>query len=56
MCEAAEIFVMAGHEAGIVTFGKNFEDAFDVLMRERKDHLLAFENGFHERIPSRHDG
>ena len=26
---------MAGHEGGIVTFGKNFEDAFDVVMRER---------------------
>ena len=30
-----EIFVMAGHEGGIVTFGKNLEDAFDVVMRER---------------------
>ena len=29
------IFVMAGHEAGIVTFGRNLEDAFDVVMRER---------------------
>ena len=27
---------MAGHEGGIVTFGKNLEDAFDVVMRERK--------------------
>jgi len=31
-----EIFVMAGHEGGIVTFGKNLEDAFDVVMRERR--------------------
>ena len=31
-----EIFVMAGHEGGIVTFGKNLEDAFDVLKRERE--------------------
>jgi ribulose-5-phosphate 4-epimerase/fuculose-1-phosphate aldolase len=31
-----KIFVMAGHEGGIVTFGKNFEDAFDILTRERK--------------------
>jgi L-ribulose-5-phosphate 4-epimerase len=31
-----QIFVMAGHEAGIVTFGKNLEDAFDVLMRARE--------------------
>ena len=29
------IFAMAGHEAGIVTFGKDLDDAFDVLMRER---------------------
>ena len=32
-----KIFAMAGHEAGIVTFGKNLEDAFDVVMRERKE-------------------
>jgi L-ribulose-5-phosphate 4-epimerase len=32
-----EIFVMAGHEGGIVTFGKNFEDAFEVVMRERRE-------------------
>jgi hypothetical protein len=32
-----QIFVMAGHEAGIVTFGKNLENAFDVLMREQKE-------------------
>jgi L-ribulose-5-phosphate 4-epimerase len=32
-----EIFVMAGHEGGIVTFGKNLEDAFDVVMRERSE-------------------
>ncbi len=28
--------VMAGHEGGIVTFGKDLEEAFAVLMRERK--------------------
>ena len=32
-----KIFVMAGHEGGIVTFGKNLEDAFDVVMRERTE-------------------
>jgi ribulose-5-phosphate 4-epimerase/fuculose-1-phosphate aldolase len=32
-----EIFVMAGHEGGIVTFGKNLENAFDVLMRKRRE-------------------
>ena len=31
-----QIFVMAGHEGGIVTFGKDFEDAFDILTRERR--------------------
>jgi L-ribulose-5-phosphate 4-epimerase len=32
-----EIFVMAGHEGGIVTFGKNLKDAFDVVMPERRE-------------------
>jgi ribulose-5-phosphate 4-epimerase/fuculose-1-phosphate aldolase len=32
-----KISVMGGHEGGLVTFGKNFQDAFDVLMRERKE-------------------
>ena len=31
-----KIFAMAGHEGGIVTFGKNLENAFDVLMRARE--------------------
>jgi len=31
------ILAMAGHEGGIVTFGKNLEDAFEVLMRERSE-------------------
>jgi L-ribulose-5-phosphate 4-epimerase len=30
-----KILVMAGHEGGIVTFGKNLKEAFDVLMRAR---------------------
>jgi ribulose-5-phosphate 4-epimerase/fuculose-1-phosphate aldolase len=30
------ILVMAGHEGGIVSFGKNFQVAFGVLMRERE--------------------
>ena len=34
--ESRKILVMAGHEAGIVTFGKDLEEAFAVLMRERK--------------------
>ena len=31
-----KIFVMAGHEGGIVSFGKNFAEAFDILMRARE--------------------
>jgi hypothetical protein len=27
---------MTGHEAGILTFGKDLEEAFAVLMRERQ--------------------
>jgi hypothetical protein len=27
---------MAGHDGGIVIFGKNLEDAFGVLMRARE--------------------
>jgi ribulose-5-phosphate 4-epimerase/fuculose-1-phosphate aldolase len=30
-----KIFVMAGHEGGIVTFAQTFEDAFDILRRQR---------------------
>lgn len=33
--EIRKILVMAGHEGGIVTFGKNLEGAFAVLMHER---------------------
>jgi hypothetical protein len=29
-----KVFVMAGHEGGIVTFGRDFEEAFAVLMLE----------------------
>jgi L-ribulose-5-phosphate 4-epimerase len=35
--ESRKIVVMAGHEAGILTFGKDLEEAFAVLMRERKE-------------------
>jgi ribulose-5-phosphate 4-epimerase/fuculose-1-phosphate aldolase len=30
-------FAMAGHKAGVMTFGKDFRGAFDVLMRERTE-------------------
>ena len=32
-----KVLIMAGHEAGIVTFGKNLEEAFTVLMRKREE-------------------
>jgi L-ribulose-5-phosphate 4-epimerase len=35
-----KIVVMAGHEGGILTFGKNLEEAFAVLMRERQQTLI----------------
>ena len=35
------IFVMAGHEAGIVAFGRDLEGAFAILMRERKENQEA---------------
>ena len=31
-----KILVMAGHEGGIVSFGNDFKDAFEVVMRERR--------------------
>ena len=34
--QTRKIVVMAGHEGGILTFGKDLEEAFAVLMRERK--------------------
>jgi L-ribulose-5-phosphate 4-epimerase len=34
--QSRKILVMAGHEGGIVAFGKDLEEAFVVLMRERK--------------------
>ena len=35
--QSRKIFVMAGHEGGIVAFGKDLEEAFSVLMREWKE-------------------
>ena len=34
--DAPKVVVMAGHEGGILTFGKDLEEAFAVLVRERK--------------------
>jgi hypothetical protein len=33
---SGKILVMAGHEGGILTFGQNFEEAGDVVMRATK--------------------
>jgi L-ribulose-5-phosphate 4-epimerase len=41
--------VMAGHEGGIVTFGKNLEDAFDVLLRERREVSTRIEQPYSAR-------
>jgi len=35
--QSRKILVMAGHEGGIVTVGKNLQGAFEVLMRERSE-------------------
>ncbi len=32
---------MAGHEGGIVAFGRDLEGAFAILMRERKENQEA---------------
>src|SRR5207249_1872189 len=34
--QSRKIFLMAGHEGGIVAFGRDLEEAFAVLMRERR--------------------
>jgi ribulose-5-phosphate 4-epimerase/fuculose-1-phosphate aldolase len=38
---SGKIFVMAGHEGGIVTFGSDLEEAFAVLMREWKKRMAV---------------
>jgi len=53
--QSRQIFVMAGYEGGIVAFGKNLEDAFDVVMHERRASTPCIQNGFHERNSSRHE-
>jgi ribulose-5-phosphate 4-epimerase/fuculose-1-phosphate aldolase len=37
--QSRKIVVMAGHEGGILTFGKDLEQAFAVLMRERSQRI-----------------
>ena len=38
--QTRKIVVMAGHERGILTFGKDLAEAFAVLMRERQQALI----------------
>ena len=50
-----KMFVMAGHQAGIVAFGKNLEDAFDVLIRVRRSDP-CIRSGFPDRTPANDEG
>jgi hypothetical protein len=34
--QSRKIVLMAGHQGGILTFGRDLEEAFAVLMRERE--------------------
>ena len=49
--QSRKILVMAGHEGGIVTFGKDLEEAFAVLMHERRESFPCIDSGFHKRTP-----
>ena len=41
-----KILVMAGHEGGIVAFGQNFEEAYDIVMRATKGIISLHEDRF----------
>ncbi len=47
-----KILAMAGHEGGIVTFGRDLEEAFTVLMHERKESSPCVSSAFHKRTPA----
>ena len=47
------ILAMAGHEGGIVTFGTDLEEAFTVLMHERRESSSCVNGTFHTRTPAR---
>ena len=49
--QSRKVLVMAGHEGGMVTFGRNLEEAFAVLMRERTRSSSCVDTGFHKRTP-----
>ena len=50
-----KIFIMAGHEGGIVAFGRDLEQAFAVLVRERRNHPPCVSLAFRERTSTCHD-
>jgi L-ribulose-5-phosphate 4-epimerase len=50
--ESRKILVMAGHEGGVVTFGRDLEEAFAVLMHERKKSSSCVDGAFHKRTPA----
>lgn len=50
--QSRKIFVMAGHQGGIVTFGGDLEEAFAVLMHERKESFPCVNGAFHKRTPA----
>ncbi len=43
---------MAGHEGGVVTFGKDLEEAFTVLMDARKESAPCVNDTFRKRNPA----
>ena len=47
-----KILAMAGHEGGVVTFGRDLEEAFAVLMHERKESSSCVDGAFHKRTPA----
>ena len=51
-----KIFAMGGHESGVVTFGKNLQEAFEVLMRAGTGSTPCVKSAFQERKPSRDEG
>lgn len=51
-----KIVVMAGHEGGIVTFGKDLYEAFAVLTLERKESSPCVGSPSHKHTSARHDG
>ncbi len=50
-----KILVMAGHEGGIATFGKDLDEAFAVLTFERKESSPCVGSPSHKDTSARHD-